>query len=528
MKEKTLIKLERKIVIGMIIDTKFLAYLEPIIDIQSVQSNEARLLMTWIVGYFRKYKKAPSSKIQDIYEDHLDKGKIQDAQAKIIEEILQDLSDEVKDWDPEDVGYLQERSLEYINECKLRNLCESIDSSLDSGDLDDARQSAQEYKPIQIITVHAVEPLKSDEQIKAVFASRKKSLIHYPGTLGQVLDPHMVKQGFVIYLAQNKGGKSFHLMDAGLRGAAQGKKVFIVQAGDMGQVEMERRMAIYATMNSDQEKYCGVLYIPVVDCVHNQMGTCEMGCRIVADQESPFEEEGSTFLENDVTFAALREAHTDFPRYRSCQECRRSKETIRNFKGAVWYVKRPRIEPLVKSSYIEKRNIENKKFYSPFHGFQNIRISTHSNESLSMSILDNELDILEDEEGFVPEIIVADYLDLFMPDPDTRHMTFRDQENKKWQRGRRLSQDRDVLFISASQSDAEGFNKKLLDKTNFSEDRRKLDHVTAMLGINMTIQEKMMGVARLNEIVARETEGTGVVTILHRLQMGRPILGSYF
>ena len=214
--------------------------------------------------------------------------------------------------------------------------------------------------------------------------------------------------------------------------------------------------------------------------------------------------------------------------YKPCQECRRSYTTKHEFKGAIWFKRRPRVDPLSKHEYISIKRQSQKKFDSPFHAMKNIRISTHSNESLSMERLEREIDILADKEGFVPEIVVADYLDLFMPDPDTKHLSIRDQENKKWQRGRKISQDYNLLMLSASQSDAEGFNKKLLDKSNFSEDRRKLDHVTAMLGLNMTIIEKMLGIMRINEIVARETEGTAIVNVLHRLQMGRPILSSYF
>jgi hypothetical protein len=144
-----------------------------------------------------------------------------------------------------------------------------------------------------------------------------------------------------------------------------------------------------------------------------------------------------------------------------------------------------------------------------------------------MSRLRSELD-LSIKEGFEPEVAIADYLDLFAPDRDTMHMQPRDQENKKWQRGRRISQEYNLLFVSASQCDADGFNKKLLDKSNFSEDRRKLDHVTAMIGLNMSIEEKKMGIMRMNEVVTRDTEGTSVITIMHRLQLGRPMLGSFF
>jgi len=528
MKERALVKLERQIVIGMIIDTDFLAHVDQVIDVKWTQSNDARTLMTWVLDYYQKYKKAPGLKIQDIYEDKLDDGLIQDAQAEVIELILDDLSQELEDWDPEDIDFLKDQTIKYGEHCKLKGVSESVEALVDSGDIDDAQKVISDYAPIEIYEGKSVIPLATDEQLDAVFNDRKKPLITYPGTLGHVLNAHMIRQGFVVYLAQNKGGKSFHLQDAGIRGAMQGKKVLFAQAGDMSQIQLERRIAIYNTKISDQDKYCGPLFIPIVDCVHNQLGTCEMDIRKIGNDEGPFEDEGIDFLNEKITFSDLRQAYRDFPSYKPCQECRKSTKTVSNFKGAIWYKRRGRVDALNKSIYLSIKEKESKKFYTPFNAMQNIRVSTHSSESLNMNRLNREIDILEEREGFIPDIVIGDYLDLFGPDRDTAHLSFRDQENKKWQRGRRLSQDRDLLFISASQSDAEGFNKKLLDKSNFSEDRRKLDHVTSMLGLNMTIMEKMMGMSRINEVVSRETEGTAIVKVLHRLQLGRPILGSFY
>jgi hypothetical protein len=86
----------------------------------------------------------------------------------------------------------------------------------------------------------------------------------------------------------------------------------------------------------------------------------------------------------------------------------------------------------------------------------------------------------------------------------------------------------DILIIAPDQADAKSFKQKVLDKTNFTEDKRKLDHATGMVGINMTTNEKIRGVARYNDIVSRETEGGKVINVGHRLQTGRPVLFSYY
>jgi hypothetical protein len=46
----------------------------------------------------------------------------------------------------------------------------------------------------------------------------------------------------------------------------------------------------------------------------------------------------------------------------------------------------------------------------------------------------------------------------------------------------------------------------LLTRTNFSEDKRKFAHVTGFFGLNATVEEKKLGITRLNWLVLREED----------------------
>jgi len=118
-------------------------------------------------------------------------------------------------------------------------------------------------------------------------------------------------------------------------------------------------------------------------------------------------------------------------------------------------------------------------------------------------------------------------MDILAPDTDTKTMSLRDLENGKWKRMRSLSLLKNNLIISPTQADARSFNQRLLNKTNFSEDRRKLDHCTSMLGLNMLPQEKKKGISRINDLVSRDSEGDQIINVAHSLQIGRPVLFSY-
>jgi hypothetical protein len=140
------------------------------------------------------------------------------------------------------------------------------------------------------------------------------------------------------------------------------------------------------------------------------------------------------------------------------------------------------------------------------------------------------MDTWEREDNFIADVIVIDYADLLAPDPDIARLEWRNQVNKIWQRLRRLSQERACLVLTATQANARSYDeKKLLTRRNFSEDKRKLAHVTAMFGLNQTGEEKELNVLRVNPIVVREEEysPSQSITLLQRLQKGRPIAASY-
>jgi hypothetical protein len=126
------------------------------------------------------------------------------------------------------------------------------------------------------------------------------------------------------------------------------------------------------------------------------------------------------------------------------------------------------------------------------------------------------------------DVIIVDYMDLMCPERYDQNLQQREKINKIWQGARTLSQEKRTLFITATQSDTAGFTKISLNKENFSDSRTKLDHVTAMYGLNSTKEERLKGVMRINDIAGRETEGTNMVHVTHRLQLGRPVLGSFY
>ena len=523
MKDKDLIYLERKIAIGMIVSTNFLKQVIDIIDIKWVQSKEAKKIMGWCLDFYKEFKKAPNEDMPDLYMEKLRTTNIQKSTAKLIEMILEDLSEEYER-DSFNVDYLMKQAILYAKACKLKGYADQINEQVDGGNILEAEAMAVNFKPVEQLLSNAVTPLGTAEQIKNSYQSLGEPLIKLPGLtggLGDMVNHTLTREAFVVLLAQNKAGKSFQLMKWAMLAAQQGRNVVFFQAGDMSQAQQERRMGISLSQKSDLKKYCTELYIPTMDCYYNQNGDCSKGNREGGrNADYPFQGTKHKDIMETMKFSDIKTNVLDFPNHKPCYDCKRNGR-LKDFKGSLWWNIKPPCKPL---GWKETYHLIKKKHK---HILNRIKLITYASETLTMNKVNLELDILE-KMGFFSDLIVADYLDIFEPDLDTKTMKPNDQENKKWQRARRISQERSALFLSASQSDAQGFDKKFLSKTNFSTDRRKLDHVTAMYGLNMTDEEKRKGIMRFNDIVGRDTEGGHFVHVLHRLQTGQPILGSFY
>jgi len=157
-----------------------------------------------------------------------------------------------------------------------------------------------------------------------------------------------------------------------------------------------------------------------------------------------------------------------------------------------------------------------------------MKLSTHPNSSINVEGIGNVLDIWE-RAGWVPDVVVIDYADI-LAIPTGYTPGDRDAINETWKQLRNLSQSRHILVVTATQADANSYDAHTIRRGNFSDDRRKNDHVTAMLGINATEEESDRGIFRLNWTKRREEafSESRCVTVAGCLQLGRPHIKSIF
>jgi len=129
------------------------------------------------------------------------------------------------------------------------------------------------------------------------------------------------------------------------------------------------------------------------------------------------------------------------------------------------------------------------------------RLSCHFNDTLSVDGIRSILDEWERDE-WIADVICIDYADIL--NMDHVGLEGRDRIDHVWKQLRRLSQERHCLVVTATQAAARSYKAHTQSQQHFSEDKRKLAHVTGMVGLNQTVQEKEEGIIRLNWIELRE------------------------
>ena len=430
----------------------------------------ANLVAEWCFEYHRKHKKAPRKLIQSHFEKWASKE--DDAESvRLIERFLSSISGEYAGLEHEiNPQWVLERAAEHFEKVRLGKMAEEIEAALDNEYIETARNVHASCEPISFSPDAWLNPFAARE-IHAVVSRRNEAdpLIRWGGALGRFLDSAFERDAFVSFAAPEKKGKSFWLQEAVWKAIKQRRKVLYYVLGDMSSDQVLGRF--YARMSRKPWK-------------KDKTFQYAMPLRIKKGEKG---EDGNPTVEvvggEPETFSPYHEVDV--------------KRAIRKLQMNTAL----RTNPL--------------------------RIKCKGAGIVSAS--DVEADIRKlSRSGFVPDVVVIDYSDLLAPEPGAHKLDYRHQIDATWKVLRRISTDNHILVVTATQAAARSYNRWLIRKGDFSEDKRKNAHVTGMLGINQMPGEKKQGVYRLNWVFLRDGEWTETqyVWTAGNLSLGCPCFKS--
>lgn len=504
-------KMERLIITGMIISTRFLKIILPIYDRKFFQTEFTQRISGWCIDYFKEFHTSPGKHIQDIF--HSEENNLEESEAEMISVFLESISDEYDQTESINVEYLVHQTEEYFESVNLENIADQVSKLNSDGRIGDAKSVLQKYRPISVPVSNAFNPYTDLKLLKDAFEHHNEPLMEFPGAFGKMMNSQLTRDALVGILAPEKRGKTWWLIEFAHRGCKAGHNVVFFQMGDLSKRQQIIRFHIRLAGKSNKQQHCGIILKPVMDCKFNQDDTCRKKQRSDGIFIEWKDMKGKKKKEDFLAFFENNREHEP------CEYCQEKS----GFKGAIWYEKKKTTTPLTwKEGYLFGKRWDRKMLG------KNIMLSCHSAGSISVSGIEACLDQWENQDDFIPEIIIIDYADILAPEDSRKEI--RHQQNQTWEKLRALSLEKNCLVITATQASAGSYSEKSLKLSHFSESKNKYAHVTCMIGLNQTSEEKRKGIMRVSQMIVREDEFDidKEVHVLQCLNIGRPFLDSYF
>ncbi len=225
----------------------------------------------------------------------------------------------------------------------------------------------------------------------------------------------------------------------------------------------------------------GTYSFPVFDCKHNQGSAC-------ADRLTPVYLEynasnGSYFYDPNHVPCTLCKGHKDY-------------ETRKKYDWITWMMQIKR----------EKDDIfAVRKEYPKFQKMWNKygRLSVHKKYSLTYDLMMKDIDILWQKQGWFPDILIIDYIDILQI--NSKFDDYR-LDDEKWKLLAKIAGETNTLVITATQANKEGHKTDSLDSTHQGGFYGKNRHVNLMVGLNQQKEDKKKGIMRLGITEARSQE----------------------
>jgi len=486
---------ENNILTASIISTRYLEEIYSLYVPAYIKNSFAKTVMSWVWEYYDQYGLAPGRTIQDMYD--VECATLDDEDAGIIKTFLAKLSKSFIEDQGVNDEYILEQTLGYFRKREVEIRVEAAQKFLQIGKLDKAEEELFQMKKVMRVVSKWNNPLTM-ESVHDVFDEANGGILKMPGAMGDFLGP--LERGWLIaYLAPFKRGKTNFLMETVVQAALSGLKAVFISCEMKEKNVNERlfkRLSAYGKETSNK--------VPVFDCVLNQMDECTKACR--------------------TNYVPLYAEEDDIPEfdpdslYKACCACKLSGD--KDYVMTTWF-------EMMNKKEFNHYNVGKKiKSIRKYCG-DNIRVKCYPRFTASVKDVEHDLDLLEQVDGFIPDLIVVDFAGILRPDGTSSEV--RHGIDEIWKSLASMAAKRSAITFSASQGTRGSLYKENMDQTDLAEWIGILGHVDKMVAINQSADEKKMGVIRLGMLADRHAEfhENEFVYILQALALGQSHLDSW-
>jgi replicative DNA helicase len=498
---KTETAVEKQILTAFIVSNEILNDFAEITRPEYFESSYIREVIRWTLDYYSRYKEAPRTYIQQIFDYKVAEEKVDQTRAQLIEALLTELSTQFEVQNEINVGFYNDVIEDFFKKRELELTINHVSHLLSEGRTRDAEVIITGYNKVARRFEDFINPFE-DKVIRETFEERNNDFFKFPGQLGDFLGDF--ERGWLIGISGPfKRGKTWYAQEFAVQAILSFRKVMFFSL-EMSKRQMNERLYKRLTVTADAG---GAYKFPIFDCKHNQDGSCYLPER--SNTATLFEEGKWSIIP-----PAFRRDMT----YRACSVCRHHSELDSNYFPAVWYEERNR------PTYDERRialKLKNLQMYFPY-----VQYKCYPRFSANVSDLRRDLKIAEYMHNFIPDVIVIDYADILRPE-DGIDDGFQ-KEDRTWIALSQLAMERNALVVTPTQVTKAGQDATQLAAKHQARWVGKLGHVDVMLALNQSEQEQKHGIMRISTIAHRHEKffPNHNCIVLQNLDLGQPHLDS--
>lgn len=468
---------EKRIITSMIVSDRCLSEISQIYKPEYFINSFARTVAEWAISYHSIYKKSPLATIKDIYEN--EKDYLSDDDAKVISDLLSDISDKYSASTSYNTQYAIDQAFEYFERRETEQAIKNAQTLLEKGDTKKAKLVLAEHNKVMRVTSKWCNPF-AEEEIQKYWEQRSDTSEFFKmgGYLGEYMG-NMKPTWLIGITAPFKRGKSNLLIEIAANAIMQEKPVVIFSL-EMAEQEMKDR--IYRRMLNVIEPHDPIIQrmdddyaefnIPVLDCFKNQMDSCTLPCRV---GRGKIRLQDGTLPEYAVNL-----------KYKTCTACMKEKKT--EYIAAHWWkqIKAPTLDAGITRDKLN--NIA--KYYKHF-----CRIKKYPQYSAGIIEFRRDLEILNSTEGFLAQIILTDYAEICRAsNPKAVGI---EKEDLVWMEAAQLASEFNALSFLPTQGNKDSLEAEHVKQQHTSRWIGKLGHVTGMYCLNQMDSEKKEHIMRI-------------------------------
>lgn len=467
-------KQEEMFTIGLIMSSDFIQKIQKVFKPKYIKSNYLRILAQWCFEYFNEIGKAPRENIKEVFENK--QYKLHDNDVAILAELLYDLSEKF-DTEPEEnfnVDFLVLKTIEYFKIRSVEILANELKEKVNQDDYQGSEELIVSFTKLE----KPVSGFEKDLSLKSFEEDLNEDkivdLFKFPGAIGNILGGFR-REWLVTFVGPPKRGKSRWIAETVYHALMNNLKAVLISM-EMSHKEIRTNTItrfigkIHPSNMPDDD----LIKIAVFDCFANQTGKCKRKYR----------ENRIAIRDSEIGYLLER---VKFDKYKPCSFCKGNPEFNKLYEQGIYF----------EEFKIKKRGIDDKQtFKEVSKKFRNhYRSKAFPQKSINVKDIKHYIYMLNEEEGFIPDLIAVDYGDIL--GKEDNRLFGRDSSDATWSALKSLAGETKTLVISASQSNRASMDRTTIRPTDIAEDIRKIAHADAVIGLHQTNNEKILGLTRI-------------------------------